>query len=453
MIPETRYARTRDGVSIAYQIFGDGPTQLVLAYRFVATIGYMWEVPEFARWLRALGRFATVLALDVRGSGLSDQRHVREGSALEDRVLDVLAVMDDAGWARASLFGVEDGGSLCALVAATHPSRVERLILYATYAKGVTTPDRPWGWPRETWDAFLDETAKGWTDNEWMRAQAGDIAPSHIQDEEFVRRLLMLYRLGARREAAVEAFRIQRNIDIEPVLPAIHVPTLILQRADDPNVESADAQLLESRIPNATFVELPGQDFEAFAGDPVALLDEIERFLTPETPHARSDRVLASLLMTDLVGSTEAAASTGDRTWKKRLLLYQDLAADLAHAHHGEMVDKAGDGLLMRFDGPAQAIKCCQAIMERAATLSLRLRGGVHIGEIELMEDQIAGLDVHITARIAALASADQILASSTVRDLVAGSGLVFDEHGEHQLKGVPDAWHIFAVDRGRIAM
>jgi len=313
MIPRTEYALAEDGVHVAYQVFGDGALDLVFVNRMAATIGYMWEIPEFARFLRRLGTMARVITLDSRGVGLSDRSLTSETTlALEQRMMDIRAVMDAARTPRASLFGTEDSGSLCALFAATYPERTDRLILYGASARGLVAPDYPWGWSEEQWESYIAEAEENFGRWDWNVEQMLWVAPSKRDDEDFIRRLINLYRLGMGFETLREVFEIQRDIDIRAVLPSIQAPTLVLYRKDISVDDPENGRYLADRIPGARFVNLPGVDFEVFAGDQDALLDEVQEFLTGTRPAPVTDRVLTTVLFTDIVESTQRAIELGD---------------------------------------------------------------------------------------------------------------------------------------------
>lgn len=447
-IPETLYASTEDGLDIAYQVFGDGPADLVFVHRFVSTIGYMWDVEPCARFLSGLGRIARVLALDPRGAGLSDRELPPRALALELRTLDLTAVMDAAGWQRASLLGAEDGGSLCALFAATYPQRVDRLILHTAYACGHAEDDYPWGWTIEEWDAYLEETRTGWGDNEWMYGQVRDIAPSEAADPALRRQLVNLYRLGAGTKRAVEVFEIQRDLDIRSVLPAIQAPTLIIHPGNsDESVEHAT--YMADRIKVARSVEIAGADFDIYSGNVEDVLAEIREFLLGTRAPPESNRVLATVMFTDVVDSTRRAAELGDAAWRGVLAAHNVRVRAELERFRGIEVGTAGDGFLARFDGPARAVQCGQAITRAVKPLGIDVRVGCHTSEIELDEDDIGGIGVHIGARVSALAGPGEVLVSRTVKDLVAGSGLTFEDAGEHELKGVPDRWRLYKVVGG----
>ena len=447
MIPRTEYVLAEDGVHVAYQVFGDGGLDLVLVNRMAATIGYMWEIPDFARFLRRLGTMARVIALDSRGVGLSDRRlPLRTTLALEQRMMDIQAVMGAARSQRAALFGTEDGGSLCALFAATYPERTDRLILYGSSARGLVAPDFPWGWSEERWESYIAECEENYGRWDWSVGQMLWVAPSKRDDEDFIRRLINLYRLGMGFENIREVFEIQRDIDIRAVLPSIQAPTLVLYRAETEVDDPENGRYLADRIPDARFVNLPGADFEAFAGDQDALLDEVEEFLTGTRPAPVTDRVLTTVMFTDIVGSTQRASEIGDASWRDLQRAHHQRVRRCLNAYRGREIDTAGDGFLATFDGPARAVRCAAAIMQALSDLGISIRVGVHTGEVEVAGSTISGIAVHAGARIAALAAPAEILVSTTVKDLVPGSGLRFEERGTHALKGVPGPYALFAA-------
>ena len=451
MIPRTEYTHAEDGVHVAYQVFGDGGVDLVFVNRMAATIGYMWEIPDFARFLRRLGTMARVITLDSRGVGLSDRRlPPRATLALEQRMMDIRAVMDAARSPRASLFGIEDGGSLCALFAATYPERTDRLTLYAAFARGLADPDYPGGLPEEQWDGYIAEVMENFGRWDWSVGQVLTVAPSKRDDEDFIRRLLNLYRLGAGFETMGEIWQIQRDLDIRAVLPMIQAPTLVLYRAGNLITKAEEGRYIAESIPGARFVNLPGVDFEACAGDQDALLDEVQEFLTGTRPAPVTDRVLTTVLFTDIVESTQRAIELGDTRWHDLQKAHHKRVRECLAEYRGREIDTAGDGFLARFDGPARAVRCAAAIMQALSDLGISIRAGVHTGEVEVAGDGISGIAVHVGARIAALAAPAEILVSTTVKDLVPGSGLSFEERGTHALKGVPGQYALFAAVTGR---
>lgn len=450
-LPETRFAKTEDGLNIAYQRFGSGP-DLVFVHRFVMTIGYIWDLPPSARFFGRLAEFCRVLAFDPRGTGLSDRRLREPDLSLERRMSDLAAVLDAEGLEHASLLGSEDGGSLSALFAATHPERVDRLVLHATFACGTARDDFPWMWTVDEWNAQIDETLRRWDDPEWLYEQGRGIAPAALADTDSLYRAVNLYRFGADPMTAATMFRIQRDLDIRSILPSIQAPTLILHPGAAPEDVFGPLEIsryLAERIPTARLVEVPGADFEIYSGNSDGVLEEIEEFVHG-TRGARVDshRALTTVLFTDIVGSTAKAASVGDARWKDLLAEHDARAREQLARFAGREIDRAGDGFFATFDGPARAVRCAFAIGDAVRPLGVEIRAGCHTGEVEYVGQQVRGIAVHIGARVTAMAGPTEVWTSSTVKDLTAGSGLAFIEGGEYELKGVPDRWHLYRVDR-----
>ena len=445
--PEVLYVKTPDGAHIAYQVFGHGPFDLVFVPGWASNVEHMWNVEPFARGLRRLGSFARVIAFDRRGTGLSDRVQEQAPPTLEAQMDDVRAVMDAAGVERAALFGFELGASLCAVFAAAHPSRAFACVLHGSGARGQRAPDYPCAWSSEGWDAYLDDVDRRWGTQELADWLAGHAYPSHAQDASFRRALASFLRSAASPGAALLFERLLRDFDIRDVLPAIQVPVLVTHRVDDP-VESVEcARHLAANIPGARLLELPGADHYPFSGDQEALLDAVERFfVAAHGAEVEFDRVLATVLFTDIVGSTEIAARIADRAWRDLIASHHRRVRSILARFRGREVDVAGDGFLAVFDGPARAVRCGLAICEDARALGLDVRVGVHTGEVELDGSAVRGIAVHIGSRVAGIAGAGEVLVSSTVRDLVAGSGLVFESRGQHELKGVQGAWHVHAA-------
>ena len=439
MQPETHYAKSGD-IHIAYQVVGEGPLDLVFVRGFVSHLEFEWEEPRVSRFNERLASFSRLIRFDRRGTGLSDRP---PGMAtLEQRMDDVRAVMDSAGSEKAAFFGVSEGGPMSLLFAATYPQRTSALVLYGSYARRAWAPDHPFGITEEEMDRILDALER-----DWGRAAGTEIwAPSRLGDESFGQWRAKYLRLAASPGAALALMRMNMEIDVRHVLPAIRVPTLILHRPGDRLVRVEQGRYLAERIPGARLVELPGID-HTFYVDSDPILDEAEEFLTGVRHGAEPDRVLATVLFTDIVRSTELAARLGDRRWRELLELHHALVRrELAH-FRGREVDTAGDGFLAVFDGPARAVRAASAISACVRGLGLEIRAGLHTGECEVMGDKLGGIALHIGARIAALAQGGEVLVSSTVKDLVAGSGLRFRERGVHVLRGVPDEWRLFAVD------
>jgi class 3 adenylate cyclase len=446
--PETRYARSGD-VNIAYQVVGDGPFDLVHVPPFVSHVELAWEVPGIAAFNRRLASFARLIRFDKRGTGMSDR--VSGAPTLETRMDDVRAVMDAVGSERAALFGVSEGGPMSALFAATYPDRVWALVLYGTFARERWAHDYPWGVREEEYRREIDEEEHRWGTPEHAAAVALGLAPS--ADAAGQRALATLIRQSASPGAAAALSRMNMEIDVRHVLSAIRVPTLVLNRTGDSEFIIGGSRYLAEHIAGARHVELPGIDHAISAGDPEPVLREIEGFLT-EAWEARAwedaekDRTLATILFTDIVGSTAKAVELGDRRWRELLEDHHSLVRHVLTRFRGRELDTAGDGFFASFDGPARAIRCACAISEGVGKLGLQVRAGLHTGECEVVNGKMGGIAVHIGARVAAEAGPGEVLVSGTVKDLVAGSGIVFRERGATVLKGVPGEWRLFAVER-----
>jgi class 3 adenylate cyclase/DNA-binding SARP family transcriptional activator len=445
MKPQTEYARSGD-IHIAYQVLGDseerapGANDLIFIPPFVSNVEYIWEEPSAARFLRRLASFSRLIHFDKRGTGLSDRVSEVNPPTLEERIDDIRAIMDQVGSERTAIFGHSDGGPLSLLFAATYPDRVLALITFGTSARTTWAPDYPWATTREQREEWLQQVVRHWGQAHALRGLAGSMA----DDERFMQWLATYSRLGASPSAALALGRMNTEIDVRHILPAIRVPTLVLHRTGDGNIENA--RYLTDHIPTARFVELPGADHLPFVGDSDALLDQVEEFLTGVRPVPRYDRVLATLLFTEIAGSTARAAQIGDARWKHLLESHGTLVRRELQRYRGREVKTVGDGFLATFDGPGRAVRCGRAIVDEARTLGLEVRAGLHTGECELMEDDVAGVAVHIASRIVGLAAPGEVLASSTVRDLVVGSGIEFVSRGTHALRGVPGEWQVYAA-------
>jgi pimeloyl-ACP methyl ester carboxylesterase len=440
---ETRYARS-DDVNIAYQVVGDGPLDLVYVPGWVSNIEAMWEEPAMATFLSRLASFSRLILFDKRGTGLSDRVPNDQLPSLEQRMDDVRAVLDAAGSERTALFGHSEGGNMCMLFAATYPERTAALVTLAVFAKRLRSDDYPWAPAPEE----RDETARD-VERRWGSLSRKDVeyyAPSRVEDEAFVARLATYLRRSASPGAAAALLRMNSQIDVRHVLPTIQVPTLCLHRTHDRDVNVEEGRYIASRIADAKFVELPGGDHWLAAGDIDAIADEIEEFLTGERPVRELDRVLATVLFTDVVGSTQKAVELGDRRWRDLLAAHDAAVRRELERFQGREVDTAGDGFLATFDGPARAIRCACVVREQLRGLGLDIRAGLHTGECELERGKVRGIAVHTGARVAALAASGEVLVSQTVKDLVSGSGIEFEERGEHELKGVPGEWRLYAV-------
>ena len=438
-LPRTQYAKSGD-VHIAYQVTGRGPIDLVFVPGFVSHLEYDWEHPLPARFFQRLASFSRLIRFDKRGTGLSDR--VAEMPTLEQRMDDVRVVMDAVGSHRAALFGISEGGPMSVLFAATYPERTTALVLYGSYARRSWALDHPFGWTEEQWNVALERLERDWGSpwgiEMWI--------PSMAQDESFRQYRANYLRLAASPGAAVAVWRMNKDIDVRHVLSTVRVPTLILHRAGDRLTRIEQARYMAERITGAKLVELPGIDHTPWVGDADAVLNEIEEFLTGARHAAEPDRILATVIFTDIVGSTEQAAELGDRRWRELLETYYSLARRQLERFRGRELDTAGDGLYAAFDGPARAIRCALAIRDGVRSIGLDVRAGVHTGECEVIGEKLGGIAVHIGARVAGMSRPGEVLVTSTVKDLVAGSGVRFEDRGMHPLKGVPGDWHVYAV-------
>ncbi|HSR93748.1 MAG TPA: adenylate/guanylate cyclase domain-containing protein [Solirubrobacterales bacterium] len=440
MPPETRYARSGD-IGIAYQAFGEGEMDLVLAFPFLSHLDLMWESPAMSRFLRRLGSFARVLVFDRRGVGLSDP--VAGAPTLEERMDDVRAVMDAAGSERAALLGMSEGATMCMLFAATYPERTSALVLWGAMARSTAAPDYPWAPEKEAVEEAQEELVgpmwgQGATIEIFSPSMAGDARAREFQ-ARFERQAASPMRVQ-------QLFEMFLDTDVRGALSLIQAPTLVLHRRQDRAVNYRAARWLAEQIEGSRYAELEGEDHFPWVGDSDAALEAIEEFLTGVRPGPAPERVLATVLFTDIVDSTRLAAELGDRRWRELLEEHQKLVRDQLRRFEGREVKTTGDGFLAVFDGPTRAAECARAIADDMPSLGIEVRAGLHTGEVELMGEDIGGIAVHVAARIAALAGAHTVLASRTVRDLTAGSGVEFDFAGSHALKGVPDEWDLYEV-------
>ena len=427
----TRYAKSGD-VHIAYQVFGEGP-DLIMAPGFVSHVEHLWDEPRLARWLNKLGGFSRVVLFDKRGTGLSDR--VAHLPHMDERMDDLRAVMDAVGIERASLLGVSEGGSLAALFAASHPERIQSLVLLGSFAQfRRTTTD-------EAFDRMIRYMDEAWGTGKILRA----FAPSKADDAALKQWWGKFERLGASPSAAIALMRINREIDISGILPSIRIPTLVLHRTKDTLISVEGGRELAAGIPGARLVELPGADHLFFvddAGD--RTIAEIEEFLTGSRSAPVVDRVLATVVFTDIVNSTKRADTKGDQAWRDLLEAHDTTVRRELARFRGREVKSLGDGFLATFDGPARAIHCASAIRDQLRGLQVPVRIGVHTGEVELTENDVRGIAVHIASRVAHIGGAEDVLVSRTVKDLVAGSGIKFEDFGIHTLKGIPEPWQVF---------
>ena len=436
---ETHYAKSGD-VNIAYQVAGDGPRDLVVVPGWISNIDLFWDEPHVAQFFERLASFSRLILFDKRGTGLSDR--VLDMPNLETRMDDVRAVMDAVSSERASLFGWSEGGPMCALFAATYPQRTTALIMSGSYARRMWAPDCTWGTPRETWDAFLDSLVRDWGGTMGLDERA----PSLAGDAQFRDWWARFVRQSASPSAGRAIWSMIADIDVRHVLPAIRVPTLIIHNTGDRNVPVEHSRYMAERIPGAKYVELPGIDHAPYAGNSDMILDEIEEFLTGVRRGPEPDRILATVLFTDIVDATRKAVELGDRRWRDLLEAHHALVRERLVQFRGREIDTAGDGFLAAFDGPARGVRAARAIVDGVKRLGLEVRAGLHTGECEVSGSKLTGVAVHIGARIAALARGGEVLVSNTVKDLVAGSGLMFDDRGLQTLKGVPGESRLFAL-------
>ncbi len=435
----THYADS-DGVSIAYRVHGEGDLDLVFVPGFVSHVELLWESPATARFLRRLGSFARVVVFDKRGQGLSDRPG--DPSTLEESMDDLGAVLEAAGCERPAIFGVSEGGPMSTLFAATYPERISSLVLYGTYARMIRSPDFSLGMPEVVLDLWREMVRHEWGGPVGLRYWA----PSAVGDREIERWWARLLRQGTSPAGAIALIELYREMDVRAILPSIDVPALVLHRVEDQVVSVGQGRFLAEQIPGARFVALDGADHLAWTGDQDALLDEVEEFLVGSRRAHEPERALATVLFTDIVGSTAVAARLGDRRWRDLLERHDAIVRRQLAIHRGREVKTMGDGFLATFDGPARAIRCATAIDRAVSEIGIEVRAGIHTGEVDLIGDDVGGMAVNIGARIGALAGPGEVLVSSTVRELVVGSGLDFAERGIHTLKGAPDQWRLFAV-------
>jgi class 3 adenylate cyclase len=438
--PETRYARSGD-VHVAYQVFGEGDLDVVLVNGFITHVELMWEHEPAARCLEAMASFARVMTFDRRGSGLSDP--VASAPTLEERMDDVRAVMDAAGSERAALVGVSEGVPMSILFAATYPHRVQALACLGGMARSTYAPDYPWAIPVDALrEAGAELVAPFWGQGAMIEVAA----PSQADDPHNQAFYGRLERASASPGMLVSLFEMFLDIDVRDVVPAVHVPTLLLHATHDRLVNVRHARWLAEHLPNARLVELPGIDHALWYENVDRVMGEVYEFLTGARYTPEPERILATVLFTDIVDSTRTAAELGDSRWRGVLEGHQRAVRDALGRFDGREIKSTGDGFLATFDGPARGIRCARAILESSEALGVRVRAGLHSGECEVMGDDIGGIAVHIAARVSALAGPGEVLVSRTVKDLVAGSGIQFVDRGAHTLKGVPDTWQLLAV-------
>jgi len=440
MQPQTRFAQSGE-VNIAYQVIGSGPIDLVFVMGWVSNIDEFWTEPSWAHFLERLAKFSRLILFDKRGTGLSDRVDEKNLPTLEMRMDDVRAVMDACGSRRAALFGISEGGPMCALFAATYPERTAALVTFGTYVKSQRAPDYPWGRTDEEWMAWMELLGQ-----QWGKGPVGieTRIPSKLNDERFREWWTRYLVRSATPKTVLALTRMNALIDVRAALPAISAPTLIMHRTADRALPIDGSRYMARHIRGARFVELPGNDHLPWTSDVEPVLATMEEFLTGTTHVVEPDRVLATVMFADIASSTERAAALGDRAWRGQLEQFYGLVRGQLERHRGREIDTAGDGYFATFDGPARGVRCAQAITREVKQLGLDVRAGLHTGEVEVLGEKVSGIAVHIGARIAGKAAPGEVIVSNTVKDLVAGSGLRFEDRGTHTLKGVPGDWRLY---------
>ena len=439
MASRTRYTKA-GGVNIAYQVVGDGPIDLVFAQGWATHLELAWEIPQMARFLESLASFSRLIVFDKRGTGLSDRFSPEALPTLEERMSDLLAVMDAAGSERPVLFGTLGGAAMAGLFAASYPERTRALVVYGAFAKlGPTTGLL--ARLSDSRDVALDRV-----EQEWGNASVGiaSWAPSLIADESQAEAYLRLLRSSLSPSAARALMELGFKVDWEASMPAIRVPTLVLHRAGDIAVPASQGREVAESIAGARYVELPGIDHLPWVGDQDAIVREVRSFVEGLEPTPSRDRILTTILVTDLVGSTETAVRLGDRAWRDLLGDHRRLVRRELATLNGREIDTAGDGFLATFEVPASGIRCARSVVEGTSALGVDVRAGLHTGECERTVEGIQGVAVHVAARVAALAAPKQVLVSNTVRELASGAGIAFAERGTHELRGVPGRWALY---------
>jgi pimeloyl-ACP methyl ester carboxylesterase/class 3 adenylate cyclase len=440
MPPRTQYTKSGN-LSIAYQVSGGGPIDLVYAQGWISNVEYAWESPDYARFMTRLGSFSRFIRFDRRGMGLSD-RDVTS-LTLEERVDDIRAVMDAVGSERAALLGVSEGGYMSTMFAATHPERTTALVLYGCYARNKWAPDYPWGWTDEEYEKLWIEGLE----RDWGGPYSLESGAPSVANDEAARSWFGAYLRYSASLTTAKALGYQDlAVDVRELLPAVRVPTLVLHRTGDMWVKLASGRYLAEHIPGAKMVELPGDDHLPWWGDQDRLIGEIQQFLTGERSAPSTDRVLLTVLVTDIVGSTEKAAAMGDAKWKGLLEMHDAAVRREVRNFDGQAINTTGDGFILAFTGPTRAIQCAQAIRQSLEHLGLDIRAGLHTGECERRGNDLSGVAVHVASRIVGRAKAKTTWVSSTVKDLVVGSGIAFSEEGTETLKGLPGTWSLFSV-------
>lgn len=441
MRPETKYADS-DGLHIAYQVIGNGPVDLIFTPAWTSNVEWYWQDPSVARFFERLASFCRLILFDKRGTGLSDP--VIHTATFERRLDDIRAVMDAVGSDQAVIFGYSEGGPMSILFAATYPERVSSLVLWGAVAKGVASKDYPWP-PK--FRSISDKTKQLW-EPKTAKNSLYMFAPSVAGDEHIRQWWATNIRLGVSPAAGIDIIKMFHDSDVRQALPIIHVPTLVLQRTGDLIAVVEEGRYLANHIPEAKYVELPGTDHLVWWEDSESVLEEIEEFLTGKRGVIQHDRMLATIMFTDIVGSTERAVKIGDRRWRDLLDTHNALIRQEIARFRGHEVETTGDGFLATFDGPARAIHCACAIRDLVKRLGIEIRVGLHTGECEIKGEYVGGIAAHIAARVMDRARDSEVWVSGTLKDLVVGSGFQFSDRGQHNLKGVPDEWRLFTVEQ-----
>lgn len=441
MRPQTRYARSGE-IHIAYQVVGDGPMDLVFVPGWVSHVEAWWEMPLAQRFLLRLSSFSRLILFDKRGTGASDR--VAGFPTIEERIDDVRAVMDEAGSERAAMVGFSEGGTMGVMFAALHPDRISALVLYGAFARWLKSPDYPFGFAPDAQEQGLAIIEQGWG----RGVLASLMNPTRAEEPEIRQGWARYESLSASPGSAVAMARVNASFDVRHVLPVIRVPTLVVHRGEDSFVNVAHARYLAEHIPGAKYVELPGSDHVPANEEAIdSVADEIREFLTGQRFAVESDRFLATVMFTDIVSSTEQAAALGDQRWMELLKIYYNSASQEIKRYGGRVIKSTGDGLLATFDGPTRAIRGAIAVEDAARRLGVDTRIGLHLGECEPAGDDIGGLAVHIARRVTESAASGEVVVSSTVKDVAAGSGIRFTSRGVHALKGVPDEYHLYDAE------
>jgi class 3 adenylate cyclase len=443
--PETTYAWNGD-LTLAHQVLGEGPVDLLYIPGVFSNVDGMWDSPRYARFLEHLASFTRLIVMDRRGVGCSERYSPYDVAPLEVMVDDVIVVLDAVGSDRAALFGYEEANFIVCLTAASRPDRVSHAIMLDPSPTFVRDDEITWEWSRRDWDAQIDRMARGWGVHAATVEDVRRYFPSIADDSEELRWLTRFMRLTQSPGVFIAEMRKYMETDMRGILSSVHVPTLVLHRQADPWTDIRSPRYVADLIPDARFAELPGRDRPPWGEEMDVLLGEIEEFVTGVRHTAETERVLATVLFSDIVGSTDLQAASGDRVWKELVERHHALIRDALTRWQGTENDTAGDGFFATFDGPARAVRCANEIVDRVRSFGIEVRVGIHTGECELVEGKHAGLAVSIGARVASKAGPSEVLVSQTVKDLVAGSGLVFEDAGEHELKGVPDRWRLYRV-------